>query len=132
MAAQGSKKAAGLRGIFGASSSKDNLGSPNSRMRRVEQSISLSPAEREGTYTLNPGELKLGDLVELKAEYEKIQKTFAELPAELEELPKMNPCGKNFKTTCQSWKYFCRFGDCGECGGALECVPFELMHLRFF
>lgn len=94
MAAQGSKKAAGLRGIFGASSSKDNLGSPNSRMRRVEQSISLSPAEREGTYTLNPGELKLGDLVEIKAEYEKIQKTFAELPFELEELPKMNPCGK--------------------------------------
>lgn len=129
MAAQGSKKGTGLLGIFGASSSRDNLGSPNSRMRRVEQSISLSPAEREGTYTLNPGELKLGDLVELKAEYEKIQRTFAELPFELEELPKMNPCGKMSKPHSQVGN---AFGDCGDCGSALECVPFELMHWRLF
>lgn len=93
MAAQGSTRK-NMSSPASSSSSTADLGKPGSRVRRKEDfSISLSPAEREGNYTRNPGELALGNLIELKKECELVQKCFYTLPDRLEDLPKMNPCG---------------------------------------
>ena len=71
------------------------LGDPMSRVRRTQDhSISLSPAEREGHYARNPGELAIGNDLELKEEFDRIRKSFVELPDELGYMPKINPCGK--------------------------------------
>ncbi|KAG0584709.1 hypothetical protein KC19_3G229300 [Ceratodon purpureus] len=65
-----------------------------SRVRRTQDhSISLSPAEREGHYARNPGELAIGNDLELKEEFDRIRKSFVELPDELGYMPKINPCG---------------------------------------
>lgn len=70
------------------------LGEPFSRLRRAQdRSISLSPAEREGKYQRNPGELAVGNTVELKAEFDRVKNLFISLPDQLAELPKINPCG---------------------------------------
>ena len=70
------------------------LGDPMSRVRRTQdQSISLSPAEREGHYKRNPGELASGNDLDLREEFDRVRKTFVELPDELVYLPKMNPRG---------------------------------------
>ncbi|KAG0553613.1 hypothetical protein M758_12G025500 [Ceratodon purpureus] len=70
------------------------LGDPMSRVRRTQdKSISLSPAEREGHYQRNPGELAIGNLVDLKTEFERVKKLLTTLPDQIAGLPKMNPCG---------------------------------------
>lgn len=56
-------------------------GDPVCRVQRVvSHSISLSPAEREGQYAQNPGELAVGNLVELKTEFDRVKKSFITLP----------------------------------------------------
>ena len=57
------------------------------------KSISLSPAEREGDYARNPGEIATGNDIELRHEFDRVKKSFVELPEELVYLPRMNPCG---------------------------------------
>lgn len=70
------------------------VGDPMSRVRRVQdRSISLSPAEREGHYRRNPGELAIGNQVDLRMEFDRVTKLLTTLPEQIAGLPKMNPCG---------------------------------------
>jgi len=70
------------------------MGDPFSRVRRAQdRSISLSPMERESHFARNPGELAIGNVVELKTEFERVRTLFPSLHEQLADLPKMNPCG---------------------------------------
>lgn len=83
------------RDRLSAMAASAKLGDPMSRVRRTQdQSISLSLAEREGHYARNPGELAIGNDINLKEEFDCVKQDFIKLANELEDLPKINPCGK--------------------------------------